>query len=75
VHQTGELNLLLGLSYSISREGLEFRLVPDSPIYEGAIKVTPLQSAAAQKATEQPWWWRIFAGISERIFKVFLFQA
>jgi hypothetical protein len=76
-HRTGNLELLLHLRYAISREGQEFRLVPGSPVYDGAIKVTtPLQNDSAQKATEQkalerPWWQRIFGGIFERIFKFF----
>jgi hypothetical protein len=70
--QTGELNIVLDLRYAISREGQQFRLIPDSPVYEGAIKVTPLQSDSAQKVTEQkatqhPWWQRIFERIS-RLF-------
>jgi hypothetical protein len=74
--QTGELNLVLDLRYAISREGQEFRLIPDSPVYEGAIKVTPLQSDSTQKVTEQkatqrPWWQRIFGGIFERISRLF----
>jgi uncharacterized protein YjbI with pentapeptide repeats len=38
--QTGNLELLLDLRYSISPEGQEFRLVPQSPVYEGPIRVT-----------------------------------
>ena len=38
--QTGKLELLLDLRYAISPEGLEFRQVPQSPVYEGAIRVT-----------------------------------
>jgi hypothetical protein len=70
--QRGNLKLLLDLRYAISREGgQEFRLVPQSPVYEGAIRVTPLQSGSNQEATERPWWWRIFESILERIFGVF----
>jgi hypothetical protein len=72
-NQTGEQSLLLDLRYAISREGSEFRSLKE-PVYDGAIKVTPLQGDSTQKATEQeaterPWWrriWRIF----ERIFGV-----
>jgi hypothetical protein len=71
--QTGEQDLILDLSYSISREGQEFRRVSESPVYDGAIRVTPRQSDSTQNATEQeaaeqPWWRRIFGGILERIF-------
>jgi hypothetical protein len=74
--QTGELDLILDLSYSISREGQEFRRVSESPVYDGAIRVTPresdsTQNATEQEAAEQPWWRRIFGGILERIFGVF----
>jgi hypothetical protein len=74
--QTGELDLILDLSYSISREGQEFRRVSESPVYDGAIRVTPresdsTQNATEQEAAEQPWWQRIFGGILERIFGVF----
>ena len=75
-HRTGELKLLLHLRYAISQEGQEFRLVPESPVYDGAIKVTPLQNDSTQKAIEQkalerPWWQRIFRGIFERILELF----
>src|ERR687898_671872 len=71
--QTGELDLILDLSYSISQEGEEFRRVSESPVYDGAIRVTPresdsTQNATEQEAAEQPWWRRIFGGILERIF-------
>jgi hypothetical protein len=71
--QTGELDLILDLSYSISQEGQEFRRVSESPVYDGAIRVTPresdsTQNATEQEAAEQPWWRRIFGGILERIF-------
>jgi hypothetical protein len=73
--QTGEQELILDLSYSISREGQEFRRVSESPVYDGAIRVTVRQSDSTQNATEQeaaeqPWWRRIFGGILERIFGV-----
>ena len=69
--QTGEKELLLDLSFAISREGSEFRPLKE-PVYQGAIRVTPLQSDSTQNATEreaaeQPWWRRILA----RIFGVF----
>jgi hypothetical protein len=72
--QTGEQDLYLDLRYAISREGSEFRPL-EEPVYEGAIKVSPLQSDSTQNATEQeaeeqPWWRRIFGGILERIFGV-----
>jgi uncharacterized protein YjbI with pentapeptide repeats len=41
--QTGKLKLYLNLRYAISPEGQEFRLVPDSPIYDEAIRVTTEQ--------------------------------
>ncbi len=63
--QTGEINLLLDLRYAISREGQEFRRIPDSPIFDGEIKVTPPQGDSTQKGTEQPWWRRILEGILE----------
>jgi hypothetical protein len=74
-HRTGNLKLLLHLRYAISRKGQEFRLVPGSPVYDEAIKVTlqsdSTQKATEQKATERPWWQRIFGGIFERIFELF----
>src|SRR5215211_3289631 len=69
--QPGTLKLVLDLRYAISREGQEFRLIPHSPVYEGVIRVTPLQSGSSQEATERPWWQRIFGGIFERISKLF----
>jgi hypothetical protein len=72
--QPGNLELLLDLRYAISQEGQEFRLVPQSPVFEGVIRVKPLQSGSSQEssqeATERPWWRRIFGGILERIFGV-----
>ena len=62
--QTGELGLLLDLRYAISREGKDFRLIPDSPIFEGEIEVTSLQGDSTQKDTERPWWRRILEAIS-----------
>jgi uncharacterized protein YjbI with pentapeptide repeats len=41
--QTGKLELIIDLRYAISPEGQEFRLVPQSPVYEGAIRVTKEQ--------------------------------
>jgi uncharacterized protein YjbI with pentapeptide repeats len=41
--QTGKLELLLDLRYATSPEGHEFRQVPHSPVYEGAIRVTTEQ--------------------------------
>jgi len=69
--QAGEINLLLDLRYAISREGQEYRRIPDSPIFDGEIKVTPLQSDSTQKVTERPWWRRILEGIFERISGLF----
>ena len=69
--QPGNLELLLDLRYAISQEGEEFRLVPHSPVYDGEIRVTPLQSGSSEEATERPWWQRIFGGIFERIFRLF----
>ncbi len=67
----GHLDLLLDLRYAISRERPEFRLVPESPVFKGEIRVTPPQSGSGQGATELPWWRRItnvFEGFLERIF-------
>jgi hypothetical protein len=69
--QTGKLKFYLNLRYAISRKSQEFRLIPDSPVYEKAIKVTPPESDSTQKATERPWWQRILGGISERISRLF----
>jgi uncharacterized protein YjbI with pentapeptide repeats len=39
--QTGKLELIIDLRYAISPDlGQEFRLVPQSPVFEGAIRVT-----------------------------------
>lgn len=65
--QPGNLELLLDLRYAISREGQEFRLIPQSPVYDGKIRVTMLQSGSSEEATERPWWRRIFS-----IFEGFL---
>jgi hypothetical protein len=65
--QPGNLKLVMDLRYAISREGQEFRLVPQSPVYYGVIRVTPFQSGSSQEATERPWWQRIFERIS-RLF-------
>jgi hypothetical protein len=59
----GEQELLLVLRYEISRKGLKFRPLKE-PVYEGAIKVTPLESDSTQRPTERPWWQRIFQAIS-----------
>jgi hypothetical protein len=69
--QPGNLELLLDLRYPISREGQEFRLVPHSPVYDGVVRVTMLQSGSSEEATERPWWQRIFGGIFERISRLF----
>jgi hypothetical protein len=74
--QTGNLKLYLNLRYAISRKSQEFRLIPDSPIYDEAIKATPPESDSTQKdteqrATERPWWRRILGGIFERISGLF----
>jgi hypothetical protein len=63
--QSGKLELHLLLRYSISRKNQEFRLVPQSPIYEGAIKATPPGSDSTKKNTERAWWQRLFGGLSE----------
>src|SRR5215208_5821353 len=62
--QPGNLELLLDLRYPISREGQEFRLVPHSPVYDGVVRVTMLQSGSSEEATERPWWQRIFGASS-----------
>jgi hypothetical protein len=41
--RTGKLELIIDLRYAISPEGQEFRTVPQSPVYEGAIRVTTEQ--------------------------------
>jgi uncharacterized protein YjbI with pentapeptide repeats len=41
--QTGKLELIIDLRYAISPEGQEFRLVPQSPVYQGAIRLTTEQ--------------------------------
>jgi hypothetical protein len=69
--QPGNLELLLDLRYPISREGQEFRLVPHSPVFDGVVRVTMLQSGSSEEATERPWWQRIFGGIFERISRLF----
>jgi hypothetical protein len=62
--QAGNPKLWLDLSYEISGEDREFRLIPDSPVYEEPIRVR-------SPAPEPPWWQRIFGGIFERIFELF----
>jgi len=69
--QTGKPKLQLDLRYAISRKTQQFRLVPQSPVYDEAIKVTSLQGDSPQEATERPWWQRIFRGISEWISGLF----
>ncbi len=69
--QSGNVELVLDLRYTISRDGQEYRLVPRSPVYDGFITVTPLHSSSRHEAREEPWWQRIlsiFKGILERIF-------
>jgi hypothetical protein len=61
--QTGNLELLLDLRYAISREGQEFRLIPDSPVYEGAIWVTPFQSDSLLPSRDRPWLWVSLIGV------------
>jgi hypothetical protein len=62
--QAGNPKLWLDLSYEISREDPEFRLIPGSPVYEEPIRVR-------SPAPEPPWWQRTFGGIFERIFELF----
>jgi hypothetical protein len=69
--QAGKLELHLVLRYTISRKNQEFRLLPQSPIYEGAIRATPPESDSTQKYTERAWWQRLFGGLSEWISKLF----
>jgi hypothetical protein len=69
--QAGKLELHLLLRYAISRKNQEFRSLPQSPIYEGAIRATPPESDSTQKDTERAWWQRLLGGISERISKLF----
>jgi hypothetical protein len=66
-HQTGKLKFYLNLRYAISRKSQEFRLVPHSPVYEKAIKVTPPES----NSTHKPWWQRILRRIFEPISRLF----
>jgi hypothetical protein len=54
-HGAGKVDLTLDLRYTISRKDQEFRQVPDPPVYDGVLKVTPHQSDSTQKGTE-PWW-------------------
>ena len=70
-HQTGELNIVLDLRYTISWKSLEFREIPDSPVYEGAIKATPPESDSTQKDTERAWWQRLLGGLSEWTSRLF----
>jgi hypothetical protein len=55
--KTGEPRLFLDLRYAVSGGDSEFREVRSPPVYDEAIKVTPLQ--------QRPWWQRIFERISE----------
>jgi hypothetical protein len=54
-HQTGKLGLELDLRYAISKDGQEFRAIPKSPIYDGAIKVKS-KSDSTHKDKEESWW-------------------
>jgi hypothetical protein len=54
-HGAGKVELILDLRYTISRKDQEFRQIPDAPVYDGVLKVTPHQSDSTQKGTE-PWW-------------------
>jgi len=69
--QTGKLKFYLNLRYAISRKSQEFRLIPESPVYEKAIIVRPPESDSTQKVTERPWWQRTLGGIFERISRLF----
>jgi hypothetical protein len=51
--QAGNPEVSLYLSYELSQEGPQFRGIPQSPVYNGPIRVT-----------RQPWWQRIW----QRIF-------
>jgi hypothetical protein len=62
--QAGNSKLWLDLSYEISGEDREFRLIAGSPVYEQPIRVR-------SPAPEPRWWQRIFGGIFERIFELF----
>jgi hypothetical protein len=55
--KTGELNLLLNLSYAISGKDQEFRQIQDSPVYDDVIEVKS-KSDSTQKGTES--WWHIW---------------
>jgi hypothetical protein len=57
-HGAGKVDLILDLRYTISRKDQEFRQVPDPPVYDGVLKVTPHQSDSTQKGTES--WWHIW---------------
>jgi hypothetical protein len=69
--QTGELNVVLDLRYTISWKNREFREIPTSPVFEGAIKATPPESDSTQKDTERAWWQRLLRGIFEPISRLF----
>jgi hypothetical protein len=59
-HGTGKVELILDLRYTISRKDQEFRQIPDPPVYDEVLKVTPRQSDSTQKGTEGSWWQRLF---------------
>jgi len=56
--KTGELNLLLDLSYAISRKDQEFRQIQDSPVYDDVIEVKP-KSDSTHKEEKESWWQNI----------------
>jgi hypothetical protein len=55
-HVTGKVELILDLRYTISRKDQAFRQIPDAPVYDEVLKVTPHQSDSTQKGTEGSWW-------------------
>ena len=59
-HVTGKVELILDLRYTISRKDQDFRQIPDAPVYDEVLKVTPHQSDSTQKGTERSWLQRIF---------------
>jgi hypothetical protein len=74
--QTGNLELLLDLRYAISQEGQKFRLIPDySPVYAGAIWVTPSQNDSLLPGWDRRWLWVAVIGfvVSTVIVLVALF--
>jgi hypothetical protein len=60
-HQTGKLSLVLDLRYAISKDSQEFRAIPKSPIYDGAIKVKPKSDSTHKDKEESVW--QIITGI------------